>query len=67
MTSLRVRTNAAKNVRVSATRWQHGSCICFSTFVQKKITKMPITQQPLTLEKMSKILEFCEEKNDIGV
>ncbi len=36
----------------SAARWQHGSQICFATFILCKITKLLKTQQPsLKLEK----------------
>jgi hypothetical protein len=50
---------------VFAARMQHGSQICFATFMFGKIRKMPITQQPVKLEKKNKhslgivnILEF---------
>jgi hypothetical protein len=36
---------------VSATRWLHDSQICFATFIQRNITKLLKTQQPLMLEK----------------
>jgi len=35
----------------SDVRWQHESRICFATFIQWKVTKLLITQQPLKLEK----------------
>ncbi len=38
-------------LQVSANSWQHQSQICFATFIQCKITKLVITQQPLKLEK----------------
>ncbi len=37
----------------STARWQHGSQICFATFMERKIKKLPITQQPPKLEKIS--------------
>jgi hypothetical protein len=45
---------------LSDTRWLHGSWICFVTFIQCKIKKLPITQQPLKLEKMKTDLVFLE-------
>ncbi len=45
---------------VSATRWQHRSQICFVTFIQWKITKLLITQQPLKLKKKSTDWESLE-------
>ncbi len=48
---------------VSATRWQHCSQICFATFIECKITKLLITQQPLKLEKISTYLESLEVYN----
>jgi len=47
---------------VSDARWQHGSQICFSTFVESKITKLlKKPKQPLKLEKkISTHLESLE-------
>jgi hypothetical protein len=36
---------------VSAARSQHGSQVCFATFIWQKITKLQITQQLHKLEK----------------
>ncbi len=46
---------------VSVGRWQHGSQMCFATYIKQKITKLLETQQPLKLEKkISTDLESLE-------
>jgi hypothetical protein len=46
---------------VSAARWQHGSQICFGTFIKWKITKLQKTQLPLKLEKNSRTAKAIEK------
>jgi hypothetical protein len=43
-------TMRVNQLPAAAARWQHGSKICFVTFIYEKITKLLITQQPLKLE-----------------
>jgi hypothetical protein len=40
----------------SAPRWQHGPQICFANFVESKIIRLLIAQQPLKLEKNKNML-----------
>ncbi len=40
-----------KTLYSTGPRWQHGSQICFATFIQQKIIKWLKTQQPLKLYK----------------
>jgi hypothetical protein len=36
---------------VSFARWQHGSKLCFATFISRKVTNFKATQQPQKLKK----------------
>jgi hypothetical protein len=45
------RTIRINQLPFTAASWQHGSQICFSTFILRKITKLSITRQPLKLDK----------------
>ncbi len=38
-------------VQVPASSWQHGSQICFATFILSKIAKLLMSRPPLKLEK----------------
>ncbi len=43
--------HSCKKFYVTSPRWQHGSYLCFATFISWKITKLLITQQPLKHKK----------------